>query len=67
LDVPGVLQHAMARGFERRKLFLDNHDRDDFLRRVAALADAAALAVYAWAMMPNHFQDLLPGKWVKIG
>jgi len=29
LDAPGVLQHAMARGIERRKLFRDNHDRDD--------------------------------------
>ncbi len=27
LDAPGVLQHVMARGIERRKLFLDNHDR----------------------------------------
>jgi len=55
LDVPGVLQHANARGIGRRKLFLDNHDRDDFLRRVAALTDAGALAVYAWAVMPTHF------------
>ena len=35
----------MARGIERRKLFCDNHDGDDFLRRVAALTDAGALAV----------------------
>ncbi|MCZ6623898.1 MAG: hypothetical protein O7B35_06660 [Deltaproteobacteria bacterium] len=35
LYAPGVLQHVMARGIERRKLFLDNHDRDNFLRRVA--------------------------------
>ena len=50
LDAPGVLQHVMARGIERRKLFCDNHDRDDFLRRVAALTDAGALAVYGWAL-----------------
>jgi len=55
LDAPGVLQHVMARGIEWRKLFLDNHDRHDFLRRVAALTDAGASAVYAWALMPNHF------------
>ncbi|MFQ5853828.1 MAG: hypothetical protein ACE5JU_24990 [Candidatus Binatia bacterium] len=39
LDVPGVLQHVMARGIERRLLFRHDHDRDDFLRRVAALMD----------------------------
>ncbi len=55
MDALGVLQHVMARGIERRKLFLDNHDRGDFLRQVAALTDAGALAVYTWALMPNHF------------
>ena len=41
-------------GMEWRKLFLDNHDQGDFLRRVAALTDAGALTVYAWALMPNN-------------
>ena len=59
LDAPGVLQHVMARGIERRKLFRDNHDRGDFLRRVATLTDAGALAVYAWALLPNHFHLLV--------
>ncbi len=44
LDAPGVLQHVMARGIERGKLFLDNPGRGDFLRRVVALTDASALA-----------------------
>ncbi len=49
----------MARGIERRKLFVDNLDRDDFLKRVAALTDAGALAVYAWALMPDHVHLLV--------
>ncbi len=59
LYAPGVLEHVMARGIERRKLFRDNHDRDDFLRRLAALTEAGAMAVYAWALMPNHFHLLV--------
>ena len=27
LDAPGALQHVMARGIERRKIFLDDKDR----------------------------------------
>ena len=27
LDAPGVLQHVMARGIERRKIFWDDKDR----------------------------------------
>ena len=28
LDAPGLLQHVMARGIERRKIFLDDKDRE---------------------------------------
>ncbi len=38
LDAPGVLQHVMGRGIERRKIFLDNRDREDFVRRLEELA-----------------------------
>ena len=62
LDAPGVLYHVMARDIEQHSLFRDNHDRDDFLRRLAALAAAGALAVYAWALMPNHYLVLWPRK-----
>ena len=59
LDAPGALQHVMARGIERRLLFRDDHDRQDFLRRVAALVEAQAVTIYAWALLPNHFHLLL--------
>ena len=35
LDAPGVLQHVMARGIERRKIFRDSHNRGDLLVRTA--------------------------------
>ncbi len=54
LDAPGVLHHVMARGIDRQPIFLDDRDRDDFVRRVAALATAGKVFVYAWALIPNH-------------
>ena len=54
LDAPGVLHHVMVRGIERRPIFRDTQDRADFLARLAALADAGALVIYAWALLPNH-------------
>jgi len=54
LDAPGVLHHVMVRGIERRPIFRDEADRTDFLARLAALVDRAALTVYAWALLPNH-------------
>jgi REP element-mobilizing transposase RayT len=44
----------MARGIDRQPIFLDDRDRDDFVRRVAALASAGKVLIYAWALVPNH-------------
>jgi len=30
LDAPGVLHHVMIRGIERREIFRNNKDREDF-------------------------------------
>lgn len=59
LDAPGVLHHVMARGIERRLLFRDDHDRDDFVARLAGLVAERAFVVYAWALLPNHFHLLV--------
>ncbi|MBI4573792.1 MAG: transposase [candidate division NC10 bacterium] len=59
LDAPGVLHHVMVRGIERRPLFRDDRDRDDFVDRLAHLAEAGALTIHAWALLPNHVHLLV--------
>jgi REP element-mobilizing transposase RayT len=44
----------MVRGIERRPIFQDDGDRTDFVARLAAQAEPGTLAVYAWALLPNH-------------
>lgn len=44
----------MVRGIERRAIFRDDTDRADFIARLAAVVPATGLAVYAWALLPNH-------------
>jgi hypothetical protein len=34
IDAPGALHHIIFRGIERRKIFRDNKDRDNFLDRL---------------------------------
>ncbi len=58
LDAPLVLQHVWDRGIERGPIFLDDADRLDFLARVEQLVHAEHLAVYAWALLTNHFHLL---------
>ena len=59
LDAPGLLQHVMARGIERRKLFRDDKDRQSFLDRLAVILEETQTQCYAWALIPNHFHLLL--------
>ena len=59
LDAPGTLHHVMARGLDRQVIFRGDRDRADFVQRLAALAQAGAVIVYAWALLPNHFHLLL--------
>ena len=37
LEAPGALHHIVVRGIERRKIFRDDSDRDDFLERLSAI------------------------------
>ncbi len=48
----------MARGIERRSIFITERDRLDFLDRLDRLVEAGALRLFAFALMPNHFHIL---------
>ena len=54
LDAPGVLHHVIIRGIERRKIFNENQDRDNFLDRLATLLPETNITCYAWAFLSNH-------------
>jgi REP-associated tyrosine transposase len=54
LDAPGVIHHVMIRGIERRKIFLNDKDREDFIERLSKLCPEMGIVCYAWAFMPNH-------------
>jgi putative transposase len=54
LDAPGILHHVIIRGIERRKIFRDNKDRDNFLDRLQILLPKTNMSCYAWALLPNH-------------
>lgn len=59
LDAPGILQHVIVRGIEKRKIFLDETDRHLFIKRLTDLLSATETECLAWALIPNHFHLLL--------
>jgi putative transposase len=59
IDAPGALHHIMVRGIDRKRLFVDDSDREDFIRRLSALVEESRTRCYAWAQMTNHVHLLL--------
>lgn len=59
LDSAGVLHHVIIRGIERRKIFVDDTDRDDFLARCGVIFPETSTSCYAFALLPNHAHLLL--------
>ncbi len=59
LDIPGLLQHVIVRGIERRKIFIDDFDRKRFVERLSDLLEETDTDCFAWALIPNHFHLLL--------
>lgn len=59
IDIPGLLQHVIVRGIERRKIFLDDEDRLNFISRLTLVLEATQTICHAWAMLDNHVHLLL--------
>jgi putative transposase len=59
IDAPGAFHHIICRGIERRKIFYDNTDRNNFLERFGSILIETSTPCYGWALLPNHFHLLL--------
>lgn len=59
IDAPSALHHIIIRGIERKRVFEDDKDREDFLERLSGLVEETTTPCYAWALMPNHVHLLL--------
>jgi len=49
----------IVKGIERRRIFYDDNDRGDFLKRLGDIVVDTKTACFAWALMPNHLHLLL--------
>jgi len=59
IDAPGALHHIIIRGIEKRKIFEDDKDRNQFIKRLGNILTEAETPIYAWALIPNHLHLLL--------
>ena len=54
IDAPGALHHIIGRGIDRKRIFTDDTDRDNFLDRLGNILSETQTACFAWALIPNH-------------
>ena len=55
----GAIYHITVRGNGRRKIFLDDRDREKFIWRLAESKDAYQVRIYLCCLMDNHFHLLV--------
>ena len=59
VEYPGAMYHIMSRGNRREKIFLDDVDRQDFLKTLAEACQKTGWQVHAYCLMPNHYHLVL--------
>ncbi|WP_429885920.1 transposase [Geoalkalibacter halelectricus] len=67
IDIPGLLQHVIVRGIEKRSIFADDQDRSNFLKRLSNLLQETDTDCFAWALMDNHVHLLLRPRKATLG
>jgi putative transposase len=53
LDAPGVFHHVMIRDIERRKIFRNKKDRENFLDRFEKLLPETKTSCSVWVFVPD--------------
>jgi putative transposase len=54
IDAAGALHHIICRGIEGQRVFRDDKDRDNFVKRLDKILEDSSTPCYAWALIPNH-------------
>jgi REP element-mobilizing transposase RayT len=56
IDVPGVLQHIIIRGIERKRIFFDDRDRNDFLDRLGDIQKNQLMNLWTSPVFIDRFR-----------
>ena len=61
-DIPGTWHHVMNRGARRADIFLSDHHRAIFLKRMATACLRHQLVIHAFVLMGNHYHLLVESR-----
>jgi len=55
IEFEGAVYHVMARGNRHEDIFVDDEDRETFLRTLATMCEKCGFRIYAFVLMGNHY------------
>jgi len=55
VEFPGAIYHVMSRGDRRENIYVNDVDRQDFLKTLAEACQKTGWQVHAYCLMSNHF------------
>jgi REP element-mobilizing transposase RayT len=59
IEYPGAMYHVMSRDDRRERIFLNDVDRQDFVKTMAEACQKTNWQVHAYCLMPNHYHLVL--------
>ena len=59
VEYPDAIYHVMSRGDRREDIFLDDVDRQDFIKTLAEACQKTGWRVHAYCLMRNHYHLVL--------
>jgi REP element-mobilizing transposase RayT len=59
IEFPGAWYHVTSRGNERKRIFVDDKDRQKFLDILASSVETCQVQVHGYVLMENHFHLVL--------
>src|SRR5713226_6360530 len=59
IEYPGAVYHLTSRGNARKKIFLNDSDRDEFLATLGWVVERFGWRCHAYCLMDNHFHLLI--------
>lgn len=67
LNVEGGIYHVIQRGLERKRIFVEESDCEEFIKRLSEGLKKTGNKCYGWALMPNHFHLILQSAQNPVG
>ena len=55
VEYPGAIYHVMSRGDRQKEIYVDDADRQDFLKTLAEACQKTGFEVHAYCLMGNIF------------